>query len=188
MRERWRGRWWEREWQQLERQRERELKEETEGQREWKMEREGSGERMCLIIQHYPCSLFMALLEQPVEAIYTHTVGRGCSLKYSSPGKFQPKKQRKHKEKRDYILIREMRRRKAWRNEGGMNRQRRKNKERELPRRCKMRKGDRDRSQAKIIFSLRLLVYHCSWPNYFLLTGKLQQKKTTRQFLIEKIC
>ncbi len=25
--------------------------------------------------------------------IYTHTVGTGCSLKYSSPGKFQPKKQ-----------------------------------------------------------------------------------------------
>lgn len=79
-----------------ERGRERELKKETES--EWKMERKGSGERMCLIIQHYPCSLFMALLEQPVEAIYTHTVGTGCSLKYSSPGKFHPKKQGKQEE------------------------------------------------------------------------------------------
>lgn len=84
---------------------ERELKEETE--RERMTERERSGERMCLIIQHYPCSLFMALLEQPVEAIYTHTVGTGSSLKYSSPGKFQPKKQGEQEEKRDYILIRE---------------------------------------------------------------------------------
>lgn len=41
----------------------------------------------------------MALLEQPVEAIYTHTVGTGCSLKYSSPGKFQPKKQGKTRRK-----------------------------------------------------------------------------------------
>lgn len=55
------------------------------------MKRERGGERMCLIIQHYPCSLFMALLKQPVAAIYTHTVGMGCSLKYSSQGKFQPK-------------------------------------------------------------------------------------------------
>lgn len=45
-------------------------------QSERMMERERSGERMCLIIQHYPCSLFMALLEQPVEAIYTHTYCR----------------------------------------------------------------------------------------------------------------
>lgn len=79
-------------------------------QRERMTERERSEERMCLIIQHYPCSLFMALLEQPVEAIYTHTVGTGCSLKYSSQGKFQPKKQGKQEEKRDYILIRAMRR------------------------------------------------------------------------------
>lgn len=88
-----------------ERGRERELEKETGN--EWKMEREGSGERTRLIIQHYPCSLFMALLEQPVEAIYTHTVGTGCSLKYSSPGKLQPKKQGKQQDKRDYILIRE---------------------------------------------------------------------------------
>lgn len=45
------------------------------------MKKEGSGERMCLIIQHYPCSLFMGLLKHPVEAIYTHTVGTGGSLK-----------------------------------------------------------------------------------------------------------
>lgn len=45
---------------------------------------DGEGEKWrekCLIIQHYPCSLFMALLEEPVETIYTHTVGTGCSLK-----------------------------------------------------------------------------------------------------------
>lgn len=52
----------------------------------------------------------MALSEQPVETIYTHTVGTGGSLKYTSPGKFQPKKQAKQEEKRDYILIRAMRR------------------------------------------------------------------------------
>lgn len=79
--------------------------------RERKTERERSGERMCLIIQHYPCSLFMVLLEQPGETIYTRTVGAACSLKYSSPGKFQPKRQGKQEEKRDYILIRETRRR-----------------------------------------------------------------------------
>lgn len=55
-----------------------------EGERELRQETErddGEGERWrertCLIIQHYPCSLFMALLEQPAEAIYTHTVGHG---------------------------------------------------------------------------------------------------------------
>lgn len=32
----------------------------------------GERERMCLIIQHYPCSLFMALLEEPVETLYTY--------------------------------------------------------------------------------------------------------------------
>lgn len=43
-----------------------------------------------------------------------------------------------------------------------------------------MRKGDRGRSQAKIIFALRRLVYHCSWPNSFFFPpiGKLQQKTT----------
>lgn len=46
------------------------------GNRERTTERERSGERMRLIIQHYPCSLFMALLEQPAEAIYTHTYCR----------------------------------------------------------------------------------------------------------------
>lgn len=42
--------------------------------------------------------------------IYTHTVGSGCSLKYSSQGKFQPKKTGQPEEKRDYILISEIHR------------------------------------------------------------------------------
>lgn len=62
----------------------------------------------------------------------------------------------------------------------GMNRQRRKNKETELPWRCKMRKGDRGReTEVKLKLSFR-----CDYSSItvlgqtiFLLTGKLQQKK-----------
>lgn len=46
----------------------------------------------------------MALLERPVGTIYT--VGTGCSLKYSSPGKFrQPTPPHKKKRKCEYVLI-----------------------------------------------------------------------------------
>lgn len=90
----------------------------------------------------------MALLEQPVAAIYTQTVGTACSLKCSSPGKIQTKKHRKREEKRDYKLIRDAQRRGDDEEREGMTRQRRKNKETELPRRRKMRKGGRQREKA----------------------------------------
>lgn len=52
-------------------------KEETE-----RRTRMGGVEReSVLIIQHYPCSLFMALLRKPAEAIYAHAICAGCSLK-----------------------------------------------------------------------------------------------------------
>lgn len=137
-----------------------------------------SGRRMCLIIQHYPCSLFMALLEQPVAAIYTQTVGTSCSLKYNTPGKIQPKKQRKREEKPDYILIRNAQmwgvkeRGRGWQDRGGKTRKQKPS------RRCKMRKRDRERSGAKIIFLPRILVYHCSRPNYFCWQGRWKKKET----------
>lgn len=49
----------------------------------------------------------------------------------------------------------------------------------EMERVKKHRERESEGEKAKIIFSLQLLVYHCSWPDYFLLTGEAATEKTT---------
>jgi len=122
----------------------RQLKKETH--RVGDVEKERSEERMCLIIQHYPCSLFMALLRQPVEAIYTHTVD--CTVKYNSQGKFHPKKPRET-------------RRRVWlhTDKGNLQKQRMKN---EMDKEKEEKRQQDIKTQAKMISSLQLLSYHCS--------------------------
>lgn len=178
---RWRERWWERELQQLERGK---LKEETE------REENREGEKWRENVFNYSALPMFSIYGPFKEAsgsyiyIHTHTVGTGCSLKYSSPGKFQPKKQGKHKEKCDKILIREMhgsklcRRERGWIDRGGKTRKQNHHgdvrSEREKEREGKL----------KLTFSLQLLVYHHSWPIYFSWQGncnKKQQPGTTFQ-------
>jgi len=55
----------------------------------------------------------------------------------------------------------------------GMIKQRRKNK----PWRCKMRKETEGEVELKLSFSLQLLIYQCSWTNSFFADGEIATNK-----------